>query len=184
MWEPRRLTTLWASTACYGDSFTYYDGKGVVICSIGGRIGWLFRSVSPAYTYRTIFILQIVALDETYSLFAYLDRYRYANRLGDTASKIKGNHAEYLNTSSSVFKLKKIGTGKHQLLQLQQNIFRSANCCNSYSHFCKNTAQKLYLRIQSDSKLLSRFLRPIIFKQETTKQNGLRRNKGVHVEVV
>jgi hypothetical protein len=22
MWEPRRLTTLWASTACYGDSFT------------------------------------------------------------------------------------------------------------------------------------------------------------------
>jgi hypothetical protein len=23
MWEPRRLTTLWASTACYRDSFTY-----------------------------------------------------------------------------------------------------------------------------------------------------------------
>jgi hypothetical protein len=22
MWEPRRLTTLWASTACYRDSFT------------------------------------------------------------------------------------------------------------------------------------------------------------------
>jgi hypothetical protein len=22
MWEPRRLTTVWASTACYGDSFT------------------------------------------------------------------------------------------------------------------------------------------------------------------
>jgi hypothetical protein len=23
MWEPRRLTTLWASTACYKDSFTF-----------------------------------------------------------------------------------------------------------------------------------------------------------------
>jgi hypothetical protein len=23
MWEPRRLTNLWAFTACYGDSFTY-----------------------------------------------------------------------------------------------------------------------------------------------------------------
>jgi hypothetical protein len=22
MWEPQRLTTLWASTACYNDSFT------------------------------------------------------------------------------------------------------------------------------------------------------------------
>jgi hypothetical protein len=24
MWEPQRLTTLWASTACYRDSFTYF----------------------------------------------------------------------------------------------------------------------------------------------------------------
>jgi hypothetical protein len=24
MWEPRRLTTLWASTACYTDSFTFF----------------------------------------------------------------------------------------------------------------------------------------------------------------
>jgi hypothetical protein len=24
MWEPRRLTTLWASKACYGDSFTFF----------------------------------------------------------------------------------------------------------------------------------------------------------------
>jgi hypothetical protein len=23
MWEPRRLTTLWASTVCYRDSFTF-----------------------------------------------------------------------------------------------------------------------------------------------------------------
>jgi hypothetical protein len=24
MWEPRRLTTLWVSTACYRDKFTFY----------------------------------------------------------------------------------------------------------------------------------------------------------------
>jgi hypothetical protein len=24
MWEPRRLTTLWASTACYRDNFTFF----------------------------------------------------------------------------------------------------------------------------------------------------------------
>jgi hypothetical protein len=24
MWEPRRLTTLWASTTCYRASFTFY----------------------------------------------------------------------------------------------------------------------------------------------------------------
>jgi hypothetical protein len=24
MWEPRRLTTVWASTACYRDSFTFF----------------------------------------------------------------------------------------------------------------------------------------------------------------
>jgi hypothetical protein len=30
MWEPRRLTTLWTSTACYRDSFTFFLGKGRV----------------------------------------------------------------------------------------------------------------------------------------------------------
>jgi hypothetical protein len=25
IWEPRRLTTLWASTACYRDSFTFIE---------------------------------------------------------------------------------------------------------------------------------------------------------------
>jgi hypothetical protein len=27
MWEPRRLTTLWAFTACYRDSFTFFLSK-------------------------------------------------------------------------------------------------------------------------------------------------------------
>jgi hypothetical protein len=28
MWEPRYLTTQWASTACYRDSFTFYNLAG------------------------------------------------------------------------------------------------------------------------------------------------------------
>jgi hypothetical protein len=28
MWEPRRLTTLWAFTACYRDSFTFFYKDG------------------------------------------------------------------------------------------------------------------------------------------------------------
>jgi hypothetical protein len=35
MWEPRRLTTLWASTACYTDSFTFFSWYGVIL---GGNI--------------------------------------------------------------------------------------------------------------------------------------------------
>jgi hypothetical protein len=35
VWEPRRLTTLWASTACYMDTFTFFGivmrGKSNVI---------------------------------------------------------------------------------------------------------------------------------------------------------
>jgi hypothetical protein len=30
MWEPRRLTTLWASTACYRDSFTFFPLYNVI----------------------------------------------------------------------------------------------------------------------------------------------------------
>jgi hypothetical protein len=28
MWERRRLTTVWASAACYTDSFTFFTGRG------------------------------------------------------------------------------------------------------------------------------------------------------------
>jgi hypothetical protein len=30
MWEPRRLTTIWASTACYRDSFTFFTCKPIL----------------------------------------------------------------------------------------------------------------------------------------------------------
>jgi hypothetical protein len=33
MWQPRRLTTLWVSTACYTDSFTFY----LIYCSFFSR---------------------------------------------------------------------------------------------------------------------------------------------------
>jgi hypothetical protein len=32
MWEPRRLTTLWASTACYRDSLNFYVILSEGIC--------------------------------------------------------------------------------------------------------------------------------------------------------
>jgi hypothetical protein len=35
MWEPRRLTTLWAFTACYMDSFTF-----IIIISVGIAAGY------------------------------------------------------------------------------------------------------------------------------------------------
>jgi hypothetical protein len=46
MWEPRRLTTLWASTACYRDSFTFFFyifyvhscGKYIQSCSICAQL--------------------------------------------------------------------------------------------------------------------------------------------------
>jgi hypothetical protein len=39
MWEPRRLTTLWASTACYRDSFTFFFyKKPEIVFSVRGII--------------------------------------------------------------------------------------------------------------------------------------------------
>jgi hypothetical protein len=35
MWEPRRLTTLWASTACYRDSFAFFSlTKNILISGL------------------------------------------------------------------------------------------------------------------------------------------------------
>jgi hypothetical protein len=42
MWEPRRLTTLWAFTACYRDSFTFYLSPKIrsVNLTADKLIGW------------------------------------------------------------------------------------------------------------------------------------------------
>jgi hypothetical protein len=39
MWESRRLTTLWASTACYSDSFTFYRFMSFHILSNSSATG-------------------------------------------------------------------------------------------------------------------------------------------------
>jgi hypothetical protein len=57
MWDPQRLTTLWAFTACYRDSFTYFyfNGRtnqvlilsrvyGCVTNNNGFWIGWLINT--------------------------------------------------------------------------------------------------------------------------------------------
>jgi hypothetical protein len=44
MWEPRRLTTLWISTACYSDNFTY-----ISLCILFAHDKKLFV-VHPKYT--------------------------------------------------------------------------------------------------------------------------------------
>jgi hypothetical protein len=54
MWEPRRLTTLWASTACYRDRFTFthcrehpstrrYVNYSNPILKVNLRFGWICR---------------------------------------------------------------------------------------------------------------------------------------------
>jgi hypothetical protein len=52
MWERRRLTTQWASTACYRDDFTFFTFLPVIkiVCSMkmsqsigSGKIGVLFQ---------------------------------------------------------------------------------------------------------------------------------------------
>jgi hypothetical protein len=49
MWEPRCLTTLWASTACYRDSFTIFQ-----VCSKTPSIG-------QQHIARSVIILQQIA---------------------------------------------------------------------------------------------------------------------------
>jgi hypothetical protein len=55
MWEPRRLTTMWASTVCYRDSFTFFfvtTGYRLEDCGSilnKGRLIFLFsRASTPA----------------------------------------------------------------------------------------------------------------------------------------
>jgi hypothetical protein len=38
MWEPRRLTTLWAFTACYSESFTFF--QDYVVLKRNGCLLW------------------------------------------------------------------------------------------------------------------------------------------------
>jgi hypothetical protein len=46
MWDPQRLTTLWASMACYRDSFTF-----TLLCTLGIISGLVYSGVLAIYLY-------------------------------------------------------------------------------------------------------------------------------------
>jgi hypothetical protein len=50
MWEPRRLTTLWASRACYRDSFTPFFNFNVVPCTPRSST-WSFPFSFPCWNF-------------------------------------------------------------------------------------------------------------------------------------
>jgi hypothetical protein len=56
MWKPRRLTTLWVSTACYRDSFTFTFTGINKICSRN----FIMSSISMAFNLFTLHKQQIV----------------------------------------------------------------------------------------------------------------------------
>jgi hypothetical protein len=74
MWDPRRLTTLWASTACYRDTFT-------LLCS-GGEVEYftmLHVSVMRAYCQRRVkfpAVVSQVAKGRSMAISGRLDRKR------------------------------------------------------------------------------------------------------------
>jgi hypothetical protein len=45
MWEPRRLATLWASTACYRDSFTFYLYLLISVPWVSRSVDHIIRSL-------------------------------------------------------------------------------------------------------------------------------------------
>jgi hypothetical protein len=68
MWEPRRLTTLWAFTACYRDSFTFFALSSNISLSLPSRVSpSSFYDFSVSYTYhlpmRTTYLIHLAFLD-------------------------------------------------------------------------------------------------------------------------
>jgi hypothetical protein len=59
MWEPRRLTILWVSTACYRDSFTFY--------LLPRPYKFMFQVISPFQVLRLIFCLYFSLIHIMYS---------------------------------------------------------------------------------------------------------------------
>jgi hypothetical protein len=58
MWEPRRLTSLWASTACYKDSFSLctsphkFSWRGVLLTKQRGDFSLLYIYLTPPWKRR------------------------------------------------------------------------------------------------------------------------------------
>jgi hypothetical protein len=49
MWQPRRLTTLWASTACYRDRFTFYACLPSGLISSASRLQFWIVGIATGY---------------------------------------------------------------------------------------------------------------------------------------
>jgi hypothetical protein len=49
MWEPRHFTTLWAFTACYRDSFTFYRVRGVFVSVWATLVYQAFNQLSTSF---------------------------------------------------------------------------------------------------------------------------------------
>jgi hypothetical protein len=65
MWESRRVTTLWACTACYRDSLTYFFIFSDVMRSIPLEVCLLYRTIRRYIAVRTS--------EQTSSVFTILD---------------------------------------------------------------------------------------------------------------
>jgi hypothetical protein len=76
MWEPRHLTLLWAFTACYRDSFTYFTllTYYVLICNMLMRLlmsrksasyyGYKYEMAVERYTWSTRLLDWWAAVEE------------------------------------------------------------------------------------------------------------------------
>jgi hypothetical protein len=64
MWEPRRLTTLWASTACYTDSFIIIII--IIIIIISFKFNFLEEPTSEA---QTVSVANPLRVNPTFAVF-------------------------------------------------------------------------------------------------------------------
>jgi hypothetical protein len=78
MWEPRRLTTLWAFTACYGDSFIFFFLPHLFIPSSPTFLSALFLFISFRFFQErnNYFVLS--------SIHSFIYLKRFANSLGSS----------------------------------------------------------------------------------------------------
>jgi hypothetical protein len=121
MWEPRRLTNLWAFTACYRDSFTFF------LCPTG-----------PIYSTKILLRILHTALDLIiscrYNLLTYLIRSSYTlwrrglffilitlQTVGLLGRVISSSQGLYLNTRQHKHRINIHTHTKHPCLMLDSN---------------------------------------------------------------
>jgi hypothetical protein len=88
MWEPRRLTTLWALTACYRDSFTFIyllpiviilsstEGRHSLLLDLYKLFEWDFSGFPPSYRNIT-FIFNFSGFPPSYRKIIFIFSFSY-----------------------------------------------------------------------------------------------------------